>query len=99
MGDFRTYVTQDVVVPQESEHDEEPITEGHLIDTTIEENEIQNHNSSQNNIPNMDMHLEIIQEREFLRSQCEKLRLEKNNFNTLIRFLLFSNFHTDEQIV
>lgn len=73
MGDFRTYVTQEVVVPQEPEHDEESINEGNLIDTT-DDGENENHNSSQNNAPNMDMHLEMIQEREFLRSQCEKLR-------------------------
>lgn len=73
MGDFRTYVTQEVVVPQELEHDEESINEGNLIDTT-DDGETENHNSSQNNAPSMDMHLEIIQEREFLRSQCEKLR-------------------------
>lgn len=73
MGDFRTYVTQEVVVPQEPEHEEEPVNEGNLIDTT-EEVESENHNSSQNSTPNFDMHLEIIQEREFLRSQCEKLR-------------------------
>lgn len=73
MGDFRTYVTQEVVVPQEAEHDEEPVTEGNLIDTT-DDGEVENHNSSQNNAPNIDMHLEIVQEREFLRSQCETLR-------------------------
>lgn len=73
MGDFRTYVTQEVVVPQESEHDEEPVSEGNLIDTT-EDVEVENHNSLQNTVPNIDMQLEIIQEREFLRSQCEKLR-------------------------
>lgn len=73
MGDFRTYVTQEVVVPQEPEQEEEPVNEGNLIDTT-EELESENHNASQNSTPNFDMHLEIIQEREFLRSQCEKLR-------------------------
>lgn len=70
-GDFGTYVTQEVVVPQEPEHEEEPIIEGNLIDTS---NDGETENGVQNNLPNMDMHLEIVQEREFLRSQCDQLR-------------------------
>lgn len=65
------------MVPHEPEHDEESViesvTEGNLIDTT-EDLEIENHNLSHNNLPNMDMHLEVIQEREYFKSQCEKLR-------------------------
>ncbi|KAG5887496.1 hypothetical protein JTB14_023682 [Gonioctena quinquepunctata] len=75
MGDFRTYVTQEVVVPQEPEHEEEPIHEGNLIDTT-DDGQMDNHSS--NNGVNLAAHQEIISEREFLRSQCEKLRHEVN---------------------
>ncbi|XP_074036386.1 huntingtin interacting protein 1 isoform X2 [Leptinotarsa decemlineata] len=76
MGDFRTYVTQEVVVPQEPDHEEVPIVEGSLIDTT-DEGLMENHNSSDTSI-NLAAHQEIINEREFLRAQCEKLRHEVN---------------------
>ncbi|KAJ8929045.1 hypothetical protein NQ314_018314 [Rhamnusium bicolor] len=76
MGDFRTYVTQEVVVPQEPEHDEEPINEGSLIDTT-DNSVVENHTSSSISIISA-AHQEILKEREFLRSQCEKLRHEVN---------------------
>lgn len=76
MGDFRTYVTQEVVVPQEPEHDEEPVNEGSLIDTT--DDSMENHNSPNNVSMTTAAHQEIINEREFLRSQCEKLRHEVN---------------------
>ncbi|KAJ8909897.1 hypothetical protein NQ315_014495 [Exocentrus adspersus] len=76
MGDFRTYVTQEVVVPQEPEHEEELVNEGSLIDTT-DDSTVENHNSSNASITSA-AHQEIINEREFLRSQCEKLRHEVN---------------------
>lgn len=66
MGDFRSYVTQEVVVPQEPE--EEPIQEETLIDTSEEQvDTIQ---------VSIAAHQEIVQEREFLRTQCESLRAE-----------------------
>lgn len=73
MGDFRTYVTQEVVVPQEPEHEEEPVNEGSLIDTT-DDSGTDAHNTRSNISIDIITHQEIIQEREFLRSQCEKLR-------------------------
>ncbi|KAH1003226.1 hypothetical protein HUJ05_011159 [Dendroctonus ponderosae] len=66
VGDFRSYVTQEVVVPQEPE--EEPIQEETLIDTSEEQvDTIQ---------VSIAAHQEIVQEREFLRTQCESLRAE-----------------------
>lgn len=70
MGDFRTYVTQEVVVPQEPEHEEEPLIEANLIDTT-DEAPIQ---EAVNNHMLLAAQDELIKEREFLRAQCEKLR-------------------------
>nr|CAH7749304.1 unnamed protein product [Callosobruchus chinensis] len=75
MGDFRTYVTQEVVVaPQEPpDHEDEPPSEGSLIDTTDSGSGGDDRNSI-----SMAVHQEIVNEREFLRSQCEKLRHEIN---------------------
>ncbi|VEN49602.1 unnamed protein product [Callosobruchus maculatus] len=75
MGDFRTYVTQEVVVaPQEPpDHEDEPASEGSLIDTTDSGSGGEDKNSI-----SMAVHQEIVNEREFLRSQCEKLRHEIN---------------------
>lgn len=72
MGDFRTYVTQEVVVPQEPEQEEEPIQEENLIDTA-EVEAVNNHVEHTIQV-SIAAHQEIIQEREFLRTQCEKLR-------------------------
>ncbi|CAH1154242.1 unnamed protein product [Phaedon cochleariae] len=71
---FRTYVTQEVIVPQEPEPEEEPVVEGSLIDTT-DEAPMEIHNSH-NSAISLAAHQEIINEREFLKSQCEKLRHE-----------------------
>ncbi|XP_060528156.1 huntingtin-interacting protein 1 isoform X2 [Cylas formicarius] len=80
VGDFRTYVTQEVVVPQEPEHEDEhiePISEGNLIDTTDDVSGVERNAEAVN--ANVIIHQEIIQEREFLRIQCEKLRCEINS--------------------
>ncbi|CAG9862977.1 unnamed protein product [Phyllotreta striolata] len=74
MGDFRTYVTQEVIVPQEPEHEEEPIVEGNLIDTTEEAPVHDTYNETML----IAAQEELIKEREFLRSQCEKFRHEIN---------------------
>ncbi|XP_050310334.1 huntingtin-interacting protein 1 isoform X2 [Anthonomus grandis grandis] len=80
---FRNYVTQEVVVPQEPEHEEEPpppIQEENLIDTTDHHVEAVNDHVEQHTIQvSVAAHQEIIQEREFLRGQCEKLRDEINS--------------------
>lgn len=76
MSDFRHYVTQDVVVPQEPEHEEEPIQEENLIDTTDTLIEASNNHAENTVQLSISAHQEIIQEREYLRMQCEKLRLE-----------------------
>nr|CAI5826594.1 unnamed protein product [Callosobruchus analis] len=75
MGDFRAYVTQEVVVaPQEPpDHEDEPPSEGSLIDTTDSGS-----GGEEKNSISMAVHQEIVNEREFLRSQCEKLRHEIN---------------------
>ncbi|CAH1968140.1 unnamed protein product [Acanthoscelides obtectus] len=77
MGDFRTYVTQEVVVapqePPEPDHEDEPPSEGSLIDTTDSGS-----GGEDRNLVSMAVHQEIVNEREFLRSQCEKLRHEIN---------------------
>lgn len=77
MGDFRTYVTQEVVVPQEPEHEEEPIQEENLIDTTDNTDGDTNHVENTIQVSVL-AHQEIIQEREYLRTQCDKLRAEIN---------------------
>lgn len=69
---MRTYITQEVVVPQEPE-EEHPV-EGSLIDTS-EVLEFSDNHSRNSNSPNP-MQLEIIAERDFLRAQCEKLGFE-----------------------
>ncbi|KAF7273761.1 huntingtin interacting protein 1 isoform X2 [Rhynchophorus ferrugineus] len=70
MGDFHEYVTQEVVVPQEPEHEEEPIHEETLVDTTD--------NSIPENQISIAVHQKILQEKEFLNTECEKLRGEIN---------------------
>ncbi|XP_050515261.1 huntingtin-interacting protein 1 isoform X3 [Diabrotica virgifera virgifera] len=77
MGDFRTYVTQEVIVPQEPEHEEEPLVEGNLIDTTEDTTEIDNA-QARNEAMILAAQEELIKEREFLRGQCEKMRHELN---------------------
>lgn len=81
MGDFGTYVTQEVVVPQEPEHDEEPVQEGTLIDTT-EDIPVENHNTKNVSITSA-AYQEIIDEKEFLKTQCDKLRY----LFSLVKFL------------
>lgn len=71
MGDLRDYVTQEVVVPQEPEHEEEPIQEETLIDTTDD-------SAQDSNKVSFVVHQEILEQREFLKMQCEKLRGEIN---------------------
>lgn len=66
MGDFHDYVTQEVVVPQEPEHEEEPIQEETLVDTTD--------NSAHENQISIAIHQKILQEKDFLNTECEKLR-------------------------
>ncbi|XP_008198412.1 huntingtin-interacting protein 1 isoform X2 [Tribolium castaneum] len=68
-SDLRTYVTQEVVVPQEPE--EEHVTEGSLIDTSETSDFTDNH--SRNSISPSPAHQEILVERDFLKSQCDKL--------------------------
>ncbi|XP_044753596.1 huntingtin-interacting protein 1 isoform X2 [Coccinella septempunctata] len=69
-SEFRTYVTQEVVVPQEPE--EEPPAEGNLIDTTESD-----HAESSSTI-SQTVYEQILSEKEFLKNQCEKLSLEIN---------------------
>lgn len=65
-SEFRTYVTLEVVVPQEPE--EEPPAEGNLIDTTESDNAESSSTISQT------VYEQILAEKEFLKNQCEKLR-------------------------
>ncbi|XP_045474328.1 huntingtin-interacting protein 1 isoform X1 [Harmonia axyridis] len=69
-SEFRTYVTLEVVVPQEPE--EEPPAEGNLIDTTESDNAESSSTISQT------VYEQILAEKEFLKNQCEKLSLEIN---------------------
>lgn len=73
-SDLRTYVTQEVVVPQEVE--EEHPAEASLIDTSDVADTIDSHSS--NSASPSPAHQEVIAERDFLRSQCEKLRYLDN---------------------
>jgi huntingtin interacting protein 1 len=73
-SDLRTYVTQEVVVPQEIE--EEHPAEASLIDTSDVADTIDSHSS--NSASPSPAHQEVIAERDFLRSQCEKLRYLDN---------------------
>ncbi|XP_072396546.1 huntingtin-interacting protein 1 isoform X3 [Diabrotica undecimpunctata] len=78
MGDFRTYVTQEVIVPQEPEHEEEPLVEGNLIDTTEDTISETDNVQARNEAIILAAQEELIKEREFLRGQCEKMRHELN---------------------
>jgi huntingtin interacting protein 1 len=73
-SDLRTYVTQEVVVPQEVE--EEHPAEASLIDTSDVADTIDSHSS--NSASPSPAHQEVIAERDFLRSQCEKLSSDVN---------------------
>ncbi|KAL3270323.1 hypothetical protein HHI36_009373 [Cryptolaemus montrouzieri] len=72
-SEFRMYVTQEVVVPQEQEHEDEPQAEGNLIDTTESDHAETASTISQN------VYEQILSEKEFLKGQCEKLSSEINS--------------------
>lgn len=72
-SEFRTYVTQEVVVPQETE--EESQSETNLIDTSDMNDHIPVEiiSPARNNV-----YEKILSEKEFLKTQCEKLSVEIN---------------------
>ncbi|CAH0554593.1 unnamed protein product [Brassicogethes aeneus] len=74
MSDFGTYVTQEVVVP-EPEPEEEVVVapEGNLIDTTDSAGFVENPNQISISLA---AHQEMLNEKEYLKQQCERLRLE-----------------------
>ncbi|XP_056646802.1 huntingtin-interacting protein 1 isoform X1 [Diorhabda sublineata] len=74
MGDFRTYVTQEVVVPQEPEHEEEPLSEANLIDTTEESSSEIDSIQARNDAVISALQEEMMKERKMLRSQRELIR-------------------------
>ncbi|XP_066157361.1 huntingtin-interacting protein 1 isoform X2 [Euwallacea fornicatus] len=81
-GDFTHYVTQEVVVPQdthEPEHEEEPIQEENLIDTSDNTADVITAQMDHTVKMNISAHQEMIQEREFLRTQVERMRSEINS--------------------
>ncbi|XP_066249187.1 huntingtin-interacting protein 1 isoform X2 [Euwallacea similis] len=82
MGDFTHYVTQEVVVPQdthEPEQEEEPIQEENLIDTSDNTVEAINNHVEQTVQMSISAYQEIIQERDFLRTQIDRMRSEINS--------------------
>ncbi|KAK9876919.1 hypothetical protein WA026_015954 [Henosepilachna vigintioctopunctata] len=67
------YVTQEVVVPQEPE--DEPPIEGNLVDTT------ESDHAETSSVISQNVYEQILFEKDFLKSQCEKLSTE---INTLV---------------
>ncbi|KAL1491628.1 hypothetical protein ABEB36_012197 [Hypothenemus hampei] len=79
MGDLRNYVAQEVEVPQEPDHEEEPFQEETLIDTSeVPPVEAFNDNVQPTVQMTVSAHDQILQEREYLRNHCENLRDEIN---------------------